>query len=52
MESANGKMTLNAKLQGIEDAVRQAERLNELLKEASTLIRELASFKLEVDVQF
>lgn len=40
---ANKKMVIDIETEGIDEAINQVERLVELLKEAKTLVEELAS---------
>jgi len=48
----NSEVNVGVTVVGIDEAIKKAEKLNELLKEAKTLADELASKELfEVDVQ-
>lgn len=46
----NNTVNVDVKVAGIDEAIKKAERLNVLLKEAKTLMDELASYELELDV--
>lgn len=47
---SSSQITVDVTALGIDEAIKKAERLNELLKEAKTLADELASYELELDV--
>ena len=47
---SNNTVNVDVKVAGIDEAIKKAERLKELLKEAKTLADELTSYDLELDV--
>lgn len=48
MPKPNGSLTINLSLNGVDEAVKKAERYVELLEEAKTLARELSSIDFEI----
>ena len=47
---SNNAVNVDVKVTGVDEAIKKAERLRELLKEAKKLADELASYELELDV--
>ena len=50
MPKPNGSLTIDLSLNGVDEAVKKAERYVELLEEAKTLAQELSSINFEVEV--
>ena len=50
MPKPNGSLTINLSLNGVDEAVKKAERYVELLEEAKTIAHELSSIKFEAGI--
>lgn len=50
MPKPNGSLTIDLSLNGVDEAVKKAERYVELLEEAKTIAHELSSIKFEVGI--
>ena len=48
MPKPNGSLTINLSLNGVDEAVKKAERYVELLEEAKILAQELSSIDFEI----